>query len=123
LAEAVDRPTTCVLLIPTRQQLTASHDINKVIGEDAAKALLKGQAVRLQSSECSLVLATGNTFQKKAFGDFLLSVHNIDSTMRKIDKEVGRFSAIVVIPWIEQDISEWDEKWDERVPKPPEKEE
>jgi hypothetical protein len=122
LAETVDRPTTCVLLIPTREQLTPSHDINKVIGEDAAKALLKGQSVRLQPSECSLVLATGNTFQKKANGDFLLSVHNIGSTMQKIDKEAGRFSAIVVVPWIAVDIADWDDKWDDRIPEPAEKE-
>jgi len=97
-----------LLIVPTKQQLEGTV-IDEVIGIGCAKQLLKGKPVDVQGGG-SLLLKTERTFRGAWHGEVLIVIYPTKKMLNAVDACLT-ISAVVVVPWIMEEISEWVRSW------------
>jgi hypothetical protein len=81
----------------------------KTLGSAAAKALAKGQLVRL-TDQVMMNLESVQTYRPSAGRGLLVGVYIDDKNMNKLDDSWGA-QAIMYLPWNEEEGREWRTTW------------
>jgi len=110
-----------ILLVPTKRNVRRTT-LETVLGTEVAKALAKGESVKLPGG-WNLTLRTERTFQDSWTSDIIIGVYVTKRMLDQIDSAANA-AAIVVVPWLMDDVTGWKRTWNPHVlgepPAPPE---
>lgn len=87
--------------------------VAEVLGQTAAKALLKGQQVLLTDG-VSMTLESGQTYRPFVGQGLLVGAHVSIADMNKLDDSYGA-QAIMYLPWTDGEGKEWQATWNPQV--------
>lgn len=86
-----------------------STGIARALGEAAAKALVKGQSVRVTDG-VTMSLESAQNFRSTSGQGLLVGAHISIKAMAKLDDAFGA-QAIVYLPWVDSEAEEWKATW------------
>lgn len=113
LCESFESPKDAILLIPAKKQFRGTS-LETVLGSRMTEALLKGEPVGLPNGG-NLRLESQRTFQGSWTSDIILGVYVTKKMLDQIDSARNAV-AVIVIPWIMDDVTEWRRTWNPQVP-------
>ena len=112
LYENIKSPKNAILLIPTKRNIQGTT-LETALGTNIAKALIKGESVKLPSG-VNLRLETQQTFRDQWTSDIIIGVYVTEKMLNQIDSAKNAV-AVIVVPWIMDDVKEWTRTWNPQV--------
>jgi hypothetical protein len=104
-----DRGITRVTLVVPQKGGWDRTIVAEFLGQPAAKALLKGQPVKLVDG-VNMTLESSQTFRQGAGQGLLVGAHISIKDMNKLDDAWGA-EAIMYLPWNDTEGQEWQATW------------
>lgn len=101
-----------ILLIPTKRNMRGTT-VETALGIEVSKILSKGGQVTLPGGK-KLRLETVRTFQALWSPDIIFGVL-ADKKMLDLIDSMKNASAVIVVPWIMSEVSEWKRAWNPQV--------
>lgn len=112
LSGDLDESRNILLLVSTKDNLRGTT-LETVLGSPISKTLLKGKEARLPNGKY-LRLATKRTFNDYWTEDIIFAVYASKELLDLIDG-IKSTPAIVVIPWLMEDVEQWIRTWEPYV--------
>lgn len=112
ICKNLKNPKDAILLIPSEHTIQGTT-LETALGTSIAKALLKGQPVGLPCGG-NLKLETQQTFREFSTTDIIIGVYVNKKMLNQIDSATNA-AAVIIVPWIMDDIREWKRTWNPHV--------
>ena len=107
-----DFRTDAILLVPTKRNIEGKT-LGRVLGSRVAGDLLKNKPVPLPGG-WNMTLKTERTFQDQWTSSIIMAVYATKKMLDQIDTAKSA-PAVIVVPWIMEQVNEWRRTWNPRV--------